>query len=126
MTRRPGQSSLQQRLVVVQAAVQQLPGVAAAAAEQLLDQDQARQRAPDGSRWKRVEGRNFDPQNHIRYGVAVRGAKVVLESDHPAAPFTRWGTRHMVDRAKVPGRQGGAAWWPRILGALRGWHGSAP
>lgn len=118
-------SNLQKRLGVVHAAVKQLPGVAAGAAEQLLAADQAAQRAPDGSRWRKTkQGGPFDPANHIRYTVAVRAGQVMIESDHPAAPFTRWGTRHMVDRAKVPGRRGGAAWFAKILQALRRWRSS--
>jgi len=121
-----GQSNLQKRLAVVHKAVQQLPGAAANAAEQVLQQEQAAQRAPDGSRWKRTtQGQPFDAQNHIRYRVLLRGAQVVMESDHPAAPFTRWGTRHMEDRAKVPGKRGKAAMFQSILKSLRKWHGGA-
>lgn len=118
------QSNLQKRLGAVQAAVRELPGVAAGATEKLLQQGQAAQRAPDGSRWKKTtEGRPFDQAGHIRYTVAVRQGQVVLESDHPAAAFSRWGTRKMVARPKVPGVGGGAAWFPKILQALRRWQG---
>lgn len=148
-----GSSNLQKRLQVVHKAVEQLPTVAAETTEKLMDQDQAAQRAPDGSRWVptkagaaakgavfdekaqryRIRGRfatgaqlrPFDPGNHIRYEVAVRNGQVVLESSHPAAAFTRWGTKKMPARPKVPGAKGGAAWFPKILQALRRWHGRA-
>lgn len=117
------ESNLQRRLGVVQRAVRELPGVAAGAARDLLAEDQAKQRAPDGSRWKRTtEGQPFDREVHIQYTVQLRPEGVVLESEHRAAGFSRWGTRKMTARPKVPGRAGAGAWLPKILKALRRWR----
>jgi hypothetical protein len=142
--------NLHRRLSEVRAAVRELPGVAAAQLGDLVDQAHEEQRAPDGTAWKPVltrreargakydarvgrfrvrgrfapgrgPGRSFDPQHHIQYRPVVRGDKAMLESDHPAAGYSRWGTRKMEARPQVPGRNAGLGWWlePLIL-ALRG------
>ena len=120
----PAPPNLQRRLEEVRGAVKALPQVAARELDQLADQAHDKQRAPDGTRWKPVrdhgQRRPFDPQHHIQYHPVVRGEKVMLESNHPAAGYSRWGTRKMSARPQVPGRSGELGWWlPLIMAAFR-------
>jgi len=120
----PAPPNLQRRLEEVRGAVKALPQVAARELDQLADQAHDQQRAPDGSRWKPVQehgqSRPFDPQHHIQYHPVVRGEKVMLSSDHPAAGYSRWGTRHMSARGQVPGRNDSLGWWlERLAQAFR-------
>lgn len=116
----PAPPNLQARLDQIRGAVRALPQVAERELVDLSAQSQARQVGPDGKPWARVQGRNFDPSNHIRYEPFRDGDMVGMQSSHPAARFTRFGTRHMQARPKVPGA-GGLGWWaqPMIL-AFRG------
>lgn len=114
--------NLQRRLEEVRGAVKALPQVAARELDQLADQAHDQQQAPDGTRWAptKKDGRPFDPQHHIQYHPVVRGEKVMLESDHPAAGYSRWGTRHMDARGQVPGRNDSLGWWlERLIKAFR-------
>ena len=114
--------NLQRHLAGLRTAVKELPQVAARELDDLADQAHALQLAPDGSRWAptKKEGRPFDAQHHIQYVAVVRGETVTLESDHPAAGFSRWGTRNMEARGQVPGRGGALGWWLKhLLGTFR-------
>lgn len=117
-------TNLQQHIGRVQQAVQRLPQVAAGELGALQVATQTQQRAPDGSRWKRTVrgGLRFDRFNAIRYEVLVLPpGLVLLQSAHPAAAYSRWGTRYMTARPKVPNGTGLGWWQPRILRALRKW-----
>lgn len=141
--------NLQRHINEMRAAVRQLPGVAAGTMEDLAARGNQEQRAPDGSAWRPVltqredkgakydekvgrfrvggrfargrgAGRGFDPHHHIRYYGVVEGERALLRSYHPAAAFSRWGTKHMPARPQVPGRDDSLAFWlPILLAALR-------
>lgn len=115
----PAPPNLQKHLAGLRAAVKELPQVAARELDQLADQAHAEQRAPDGSRWAptKKDGRPFDEHHRIQYQASVHGETVTLKSNHPAAGFSRWGTKYMEARGQVPGRGGGLGWWlnPLIL-----------
>ncbi len=69
---------------------------------------------------KEVQTRDFDPLRHIQYESAVHGNDATLSTAHKAARYTRWGTKWMPARPKVPGT-GGLGWWePLIYAAVRG------
>lgn len=141
--------NLQRHLAGLRTAVKELPQVAAKELDDLADEAHDKQQAPDGTPWKPVvtkkeaagstydervgrfrtrgrfaagrgPGRPFDPQHHIQYHPVVRGEKVMLSSDHPAAGYSRWGTRHMSARGQVPGRNDSLGWWmERLIKVLR-------
>ncbi len=65
---------------------------------------------------------SFDPEHHIHYVAVVEGTQVKLHSDHRGARYTRFGTKRMPPRPKVPNAEGsaGLGWWePRLLAAIR-------
>lgn len=109
----PAPPNLQRHLAGLRTAVKELPQVAARELDDLADQAHALQLAPDGSRWEptKKDGQPFDAQHHIQYHPVVRGEQVMLESDHPAAGYSRWGTRKMKARPQVPGRNDSLGWW---------------
>lgn len=117
-------SNLSRHLGRVEQVVERLPQAAATELDALQQATQAAQRAPDGQRWKRTvrDHQPFDRFNAIRYAPAVLpSGSVVLQARHPAARHTRWGTKFMAARPKVPTGDGLGWWLPRILRALRRW-----
>ena len=109
----------------VRAAAAQLPQVAADALGGLVAKGEAQQRSPEGKRWRKVRvyrdnstGR-FDPRGHIHYVAMVRDHQALLAASHPAAKLTRYGTKHMASRAKVPDGDSLGWWLAPLLRALR-------
>lgn len=109
-------SNLQRHLDQVRAALRDLPAVALAALLRVSEEAARDRRSPEGAAWPPdKDGRPFDPQGHIRYEPVARGYLVEMRSTHPAARFSRTGTRTMAARPKVPRTV------PReVLEALRG------
>ena len=61
----------------------------------------------------------FDPSNHIQYKAFRDSQGVGLRCNHPAARYTRFGTKHMVARPKVPNGQDDSLWLDALLVPLR-------
>lgn len=130
--------------------IKNLPHVAARKMVSLVRQGQIAQKAPDGTLWAptkvahtqigtpdkngRLRDKNgrflmmgvhglnsFDPERHIQYEAIETKDSVKMVSSHRAAGYTRFGTRKMPARAKVPGRRGPGWWMPKIHAALRGY-----
>ena len=131
------------RITELRAAVETAPKVVAAKLQQLTRQTQIKQMGPDGTPWEPTKEahsvskaemkaakirklgahgeHSFDPLRHIQYEASVDGKDAVLSTGHRAARYTRFGTRWMPARPKVPGRDGNLGWWlPKILAAVRG------
>ena len=144
-------ANLRDRLNQVQAAAERAPQTAADTMTGLVLEGHQRNLSPAGKALApRKDGSRYDPQAHVAgsYHAAVEGGAAMVQSNHRAAGWLRFGTKKMVARPILPGtvqngrqdKQGrwrdergkfvdvaslSLGWWlerisKAILGALRG------